>query len=229
MYQHPNILSTPEHFINTRTFHRYPNIASTPEHCINTQTFHWYPNIASTHEHFIDIRTLHQHLNIASTFNIQRMNRQSELLYALTEFQCINIQTLHQQQNNSSPPEYCISTRTLHCRRLAECLNSLEDIPHPLQLWSTLYETRQELLDFTRKHAFNLLQPVSELILKLVNLINSSFCQVLLVCSVVPEVFSVVRYMAILTVHIEFSEVTRTWVFKLHSERLNRLHLWNVG
>ena len=48
MQQHPNIASTPEHCINTRTLKQHTNIASRPELCINPKILHKHPTIAST-------------------------------------------------------------------------------------------------------------------------------------------------------------------------------------
>ena len=112
--------------------------------------------------------------------------------------------------------------------RASNILKRALDLPHLLQWCPAFHNTRHELLDYTRKYVVKLPHFVAELLLKLVNPTSSSFCQVLLDCSVIPEIISLSQINGD-WVFNEFFEVTRTWVFKLHRERLKRLHLWNAG
>ena len=54
-----------------------------------------------------------------------------------------------------------------------------------------------------------------------------NFCNFLLDCSTLPEVISAAQTHGPI-VHEHFYNVTRTWIFVLHRERLRMLGRWNL-
>ena len=71
-----NIVSTNEHYINTRTLHQHPNTASTAQHwntqkyCINNKTLHKHQNNAATPKKYSNTQTMHQLILSLSDLNV---------------------------------------------------------------------------------------------------------------------------------------------------------------
>ena len=65
---------------------------------------------------------------------------------------------------------------------------AVEDIPHILQDCDALQETRNYLLNFTKKYCENVPQPLSDLIMSLSDPSSPTFCQFLINCSSLPSI-----------------------------------------
>ena len=112
------------------------------------------------------------------------------------------------------------------CQLSNACSNMLEDIPHILRACSALTPTREKLMEYTREYSSFIPYQLRVLLLHLCSPSHPSFCSFLLDCSTLPEVISVSQRMG-QVVHEHFYNVTRTWIFVLHRERLRMLGRWN--
>ena len=100
-----------------------------------------------------------------------------------------------------------------------------EDISHILTVCPSLKPTRDKLREFTAD--FSLKQPeyLQELIMMKCSEKNQFLCQFLLDCSVDADVIRLTQeYNA--DVLRPIFQVTRTWVYMLHKQRLKLLGLW---
>ena len=112
------------------------------------------------------------------------------------------------------------------CLLSPACSMVTEDLPHILSLCPALQPTRDKLRCYTRKYCENYCQEVSELVLNMCNQSSPQFCQFLLDCSPLPAVVSAAQ------VHGEellshLFQITRTWTYTLHKERMKLLGRWN--
>ena len=80
-----------------------------------------------------------------------------------------------------------------HCLLSPECSQTLEDVPHFLQLCPGLSAVRRELNSFTEQYSLKMIEfpAAATLLLKLTCSKNPSFCQFLLDCSTLPDVISI--------------------------------------
>ena len=108
------------------------------------------------------------------------------------------------------------------------CVNVREDIPHILQQCPGLKDVRTGLMEFTRKYSMKLPTLISDVLVQNCTTSNPYYCSFLLDCSPVPSVVSLVQVGGYEVLQSLF-EVTRTWVFVLHRERLKRLNRWKRG
>ena len=100
-----------------------------------------------------------------------------------------------------------------------------EDIDHILSMCCSLQETRSVLLQFTSKYcqAIPELEHITNI---LWNPTHPSFCQLLLDCSVLPEVISASQQLGP-AVHHHLFRITRTWCYCLHKSRMKLLGRWH--
>ena len=113
------------------------------------------------------------------------------------------------------------------CKLSTLCIDSIEDIPHILQFCPALTDTRKRLQDYTIEYASKLPDSVSALLLSYCDLNSSNFVQFLLDCSSLPDVISLAQsFHSQHDVFSSFFEVTRTWIYSIHRERLKRLNRW---
>ena len=113
------------------------------------------------------------------------------------------------------------------CLMSTECQNVSEDISHIIQFCPALTDIRKRLLEYTTAYATSLPDCVSAVLLTNCDLNSSNFVQFILDCSILPEVISLAQ--SLYNQHDVFSsffEVTRTWIYTLHRERLKRLNRW---
>ena len=107
-------------------------------------------------------------------------------------------------------------------------LGSKEDIRHILQWCPALEDTRDKLTEYTRNKVSNLDAYLQHEILGLCSVSNPSFCQFLLDCSTISTVISLVQLYGTSLLSFVF-EISRTWVYGIHRERLRRLGRWNAS
>ena len=112
------------------------------------------------------------------------------------------------------------------CLLSPACSLVIEDLPHILALCPALQPTRDKLQCFSRKYCEKYCQEISELVLNMCSQTSPQFCQFLLDCSPLPAVVSAVQlHGEELLSHL--FQITRTWVYTLHKERMKMLGRWN--
>ena len=99
-----------------------------------------------------------------------------------------------------------------------------EDIDHILLKCGSLQNTRSALLQFTAKYCQSIpeLEHITD-ILRFPD--HPSFCQLLLDCSVLPEVISASQQLGPTVLH-HLYRITRTWCYCLHRARMKLLGRW---
>ena len=112
-----------------------------------------------------------------------------------------------------------------HCSLSVECFDSLEDIPHILQYCPALSSIRKQLYEYTLNFSFNLPTDARDVILSCCDSSSPNYCLFLLDCSCLPDVIRLRQKYGSDILHKIF-ELTRTWVFLIHRERLKRLGRW---
>ena len=119
------------------------------------------------------------------------------------------------------------TNRSGHCLLSEDCSGQLEDIPHILTQCSALNPSRERLMRYTRKYSAGLPPVLAVLLLQLCSNLHPTFCNFLLDCSTLPEIISASQLHGPI-VHEHFYNVTRTWIFVLHRDRLKKLGRWNL-
>ena len=121
------------------------------------------------------------------------------------------------------------SNRYGYCLLSPNRQESLEDVEHVLQICPALEETRKNLLEYNEVFIRKLELPeIGPLIKQLCSPNNKNFCQFLIDCSSLPQVILLAQQYGF-SVLQSLYEVSRTWVFALYCERLNRLGRWSSG
>ena len=64
--------------------------------------------------------------------------------------------------------------------------DAVEDIPHILRDCDALDDTRNDLIEFTKRFCETVPQHIADLIMMLTNVSSPEFCQFLLDCSTLP-------------------------------------------
>ena len=111
------------------------------------------------------------------------------------------------------------------CLLSPQCSDIKEDLSHFLCICPALLSYRQKLLRYTWEVAVQLPEQVANLLLQLCNPSDPNFCQFLLDCSSIPAVIRLAQD-ATFDVLDSYFEVSRTWVYALHRERLRQLNRW---
>ena len=119
------------------------------------------------------------------------------------------------------------TNRSGKCLLSEDCLDQLEDIPLILTQCCALNPSRERLMDYTVKYSSDMPPTLSTLLLNLCSKTNKNFCNFLLDCSTLPEIISPSQIHGSI-VHEHFYNVTRTWIFVLHRDRLKKLGRWNL-
>ena len=117
-------------------------------------------------------------------------------------------------------------TETGHCSLSSRCVDKIDDLPHILRHCPALSSVRANLYDYTLNYTAALSNDVRNLILFHCDTTSPSFCVFLLDCSCLPDVIMLVQKYGSDILKIIF-EVTRTWTFTLHRERLKLLERWS--
>ena len=111
------------------------------------------------------------------------------------------------------------------CLLSKACRETMEDLPHILAHCPALQSTRKKLVDFTISYC-NEIPHIGQIILKYLVPTNPLFCHFLIDCSSNPDVIRTTQKYGrdCLT---DFFNITRTWCYSLHRERLKMLGRWN--
>ena len=118
------------------------------------------------------------------------------------------------------------SNKSGFCLLSRKCNNSVEDIPHFLATCPALDKRRNELLCYTAEFASTLPDVVSETLLLLCCPTAPLFIQFILDCSTIPSVIKLSQEFMQFDILESFFEVSRTWAYALHRERLKLLNRW---
>ena len=113
------------------------------------------------------------------------------------------------------------------CSLSPECIEIKEDIPHILQFCPALSELRLRMYDYVNSfcEASALPDEVKRVLLEFCHTRCPLFCDFLLDCSSIPEVIHLSQRYGKGVLHSCF-EVTRTYVYALHRQRLKFLGTW---
>ena len=106
-------------------------------------------------------------------------------------------------------------------------LGSREDVSHILQWCPALQATRDKLTDYTQHKVSSVDTYLQQELLLLCSVSNPLFCQFLLDCSSIPKIISLVQLYGSQVLSFIF-DISRTWVYSIHRERLRRLGRWNA-
>ena len=123
---------------------------------------------------------------------------------------------------------WCTTNRKGVCLMSPECSETLEDMEHILQHCPALNDTRRYLLNYTEAYVSKLPLPVADLISSHCSPSSSFYCQFLLDCSSLPSVIALLQEHGSSFLYDLF-EVSRTWVFAIHRDRLRCLNRWVPG
>ena len=117
------------------------------------------------------------------------------------------------------------SNRDGTCLLSPLCNQEKEDLRHILISCTALTATREKLTRYTL--SFSQQYPLTApLLLKFCAPSSPQFCQFLLDCSVIPSVILETQQHGMEVLHDLFN-VTRTWCYTLHKERMKLLGRWN--
>ena len=113
------------------------------------------------------------------------------------------------------------------CLISASCTDETENIPHILYGCPALQPTRDRLKKFSMKYCDNLeLAVIKDITTSFLNATVTELCQFLPDCSVLePDIDAKELYGDEVITHL--FNITRTWVYTLHKERMKRLGRWN--
>ena len=122
------------------------------------------------------------------------------------------------------------STSTGCCLLSPQCADTKEDLHHVLQICPAMNQTRSNLQNFTKTYVSRKMLPetLADLILDYCSPSNDFFCQFLLDCTALPSVIVLVQTLGP-SVLPSLLDVTRTWIYVIHRERLKRLNRWTPG
>ena len=117
------------------------------------------------------------------------------------------------------------------CNLSSECCDHLDDIEHLLRGCTALESTRRKLLSFTEKYILDhyLHQDIVAVIRNFCNPVSPSFCHFVLDCSSNPLVICLMQQHGGKFVLESLFDITRTWIFVLHRERLKLRGQWKRG
>ena len=112
------------------------------------------------------------------------------------------------------------------CSLSINCANQLEDIPHILGICSALSPTRSKLYNFTKTKSVTFPDEVKNFVLNAFQPSSPDFIQALLDCSVIPAVIRLSQNCSD-DVIAAISEISRTWIYVIHRERLKLRGQWS--
>ena len=111
------------------------------------------------------------------------------------------------------------------CLLSPSCSKIIEDIPHILSTCTALTATREKLKDFTLQYS-NSVPAIAQLIITHCTPSSPNFCQFLVDCSTIPDVILATQTNGKEVLYHLFN-ITRTWIYTLHKERMKLLGRWN--
>ena len=108
------------------------------------------------------------------------------------------------------------------------CVSTMDDLDHIIKVCPALHTVRSSLLQFTTNYASTLPLNISELLLKKCNILSPTFTNIILDCSVDPDVILTCQDVGFHVLDVLFM-VTRSWAYVLHRERLKLLGRWRCS
>ena len=111
---------------------------------------------------------------------------------------------------------------------LSDSCDEPEDLTHIVQRCVALEDVRRKLIDHTDIIASSLPEYIKKIVILYCNPESQAFCEFLLDCSTMPLVISAVQSYGDEVFHPLF-DLTQTWLFVLHRERLKLLGQWKVS
>ena len=112
-----------------------------------------------------------------------------------------------------------------YCTLSESCAESMDDVRHILQGCSALHAVREMLVLFTSSYSTNLSPLLRDLLVQSCSPSNPELCDFLLDCSALPTVISMAQCLG-QDIYLHLFNVTRTWVYALHRERLKLKGEW---
>ena len=119
------------------------------------------------------------------------------------------------------------SNKSGTCLLSPSCKGIIEDVFHILCVCPALDQTRTKLQTYTSEYAEKVSPEVKLLLCQLCSPSYSYYSKFLMDCSSLPLVISAVQSHGNQVLHHLFN-VTRTWIYVIHRERLKLLGRWNV-
>ena len=113
------------------------------------------------------------------------------------------------------------------CLLSSECGNTVEDLPHILSFCPSLTPARTKLNQYTLQYSSNLPDGIKNILMQHCSPSSPTFINFLLDCTSLPDVISAVQVLDADVLHHLFN-ISRTWVYVLHRERLKQLGRWNL-
>ena len=113
------------------------------------------------------------------------------------------------------------------CQVAHECTGIVEDVFHILRCCSGLRNVRHGLYDYTTRYSSNLPVPLMQLLRTKCSPANPSFVAFILDCSTDPDAISLSQDIG-QDVFDHLFNVTRTWAYVIHRERLKMLGRWRL-
>ena len=117
------------------------------------------------------------------------------------------------------------SSKSGQCLLSHVCSGIPEDITHILKICPSLHQTRLGLADFTRKYVHDLPPAIVNVIMTFSDTKNPQFCDFILDCTSLAPVISIVQSYGDIALNY-FFDITRTWAFVIHRDRLKQLDRW---
>ena len=111
------------------------------------------------------------------------------------------------------------------CQLSPECATTVEDIDHILKFCPALSKTRKKLLNYSLSYCdnFDAIKTIGE---KYCHPAHPQFCQFLLDCSTLSDVIRTAQIYDDSVLEYLFN-ITRTFCYNMHKERLKILGRWN--
>ena len=110
---------------------------------------------------------------------------------------------------------------------LSSACTEKESITHMLVNCVALSDTRVKLMNFTKNYTRQRAPIVAQLVESFCNPKSVDFIQFLLDCSVLPAVIALKQQKGEIILTYLF-DITRTWVYTIHKQRLKILGRWNL-
>ena len=112
------------------------------------------------------------------------------------------------------------------CLLSEACSSTLDQLPHILAVCPALQPTRDKLVKFTMSYCQRV-PYLSHIIFKYLRPDHPLYCHFIIDCSTIPQIISATQeYGNEALAH--FFNITRTWCYSLHRERMKILGRWNI-
>ena len=112
------------------------------------------------------------------------------------------------------------------CLLSSSCSSTIEDLPHILSTCNALLPAREKLQRFSssysEKHPL-----VKEIVQTFCQPSHPQFCQFILDCSVLPQVI-LAHQLHGKEILEQLFQLSRTWIYTLHKQRMKMLGRWNI-